>query len=247
MSLREEIMNLRTLLLTFICCTLFHHAAAYIPVDKQLNQYTEQLGVIKKVHTNKPWIALTFDDGPDPWETPEILDILKKYKATATFFVIGEQGHKYPDILEREVSEGHELANHSYSHRDFRRLTRTEIRQEISKSEDEIFLNTGQHTTLFRPPEGYCNNIILETAEQAGYAVVLWTWYQDSKDWSKPGVQKIVNRVISNVHPGDIVLFHDRISGRSQTVKALEEILPKLQKQGYHFVTVSQLIGSKSD
>ncbi|MDB5054546.1 MAG: hypothetical protein JWM44_2596 [Bacilli bacterium] len=231
-------------LLPFVCCTVFHHAEVFIPVDKQLNQYTEHLGVIKKVQTDKPWIALTFDDGPDPKETPEILDVLKKYNATATFFVIGKQGHKYQDILQREVSEGHELANHSFSHLDFRRLSRMEIRQEISKSDDEIFAITGQHTKLFRPPGGYYDNKIVEIAEQAGYKVILWTWYQDSKDWSKPGVQKIVNKVISNAHPGDIILFHDRISGSSQTVKALKEILPELQKQGYSFVSVSQLIGS---
>jgi peptidoglycan/xylan/chitin deacetylase (PgdA/CDA1 family) len=242
MFLREYKMNLWTLLfLPFICYNAFPHAADFVSADKQLNRYTQQRGIIKKVQTDKPWIALTFDDGPDPHET------LEKYNATATFFVIGEQGHKYPDILQREVSEGHELANHSFSHRDLRHLSRTEIMQEISKSDDEIFSITGQHTKLFRPPGGYLNNMVVKTAEHAGYAVVLWTWYQDSKDWSKPGVQKIVNRVISNAHPGDIVLFHDRISGSSQTVNALKEILPVLQEQGYHFVTVSQLIGSKTN
>jgi polysaccharide deacetylase family sporulation protein PdaB len=241
----EDIMNLWNLfILPIVCCTALQHTAAFIPVDQRLYEYTEYLGVIKKVQTDKPWIALTFDDGPDPLETPEILDVLKKYDAKATFFVIGEQGHKYPDIIHREVSEGHELANHSFSHRDFRRLSGEGILQEIIKSDNEIFSITGQHTKLFRPPEGYCNKLIVQTAEQAGYTVILWTWYQDSKDWSKPGVPKIVNRVISNAHPGDIVLFHDRISGRSQTVKALKAILPELQKQGYKFVTVSELIGS---
>jgi polysaccharide deacetylase family sporulation protein PdaB len=241
----EDIMNLWNLLiLPIVCYTALQHEAAFIPVDQRLNQYKEYLGVIKKVQTDKPWIALTFDDGPDPLETPEILDVLKKYNANATFFVIGEQGHKYPDIIQREVSEGHEIANHSFSHRDFRRLSENGIKQEISKSDDEIYSITGQHTKLFRPPEGYYNKLIVQLAEQAGYTVILWTWYQDSKDWSKPGVPKIVNRVISNAHPGDIVLFHDRISGRSQTVKALNAILPELQKQGYKFVTVSELIGS---
>jgi polysaccharide deacetylase family sporulation protein PdaB len=245
MSLWEVIMNLEALFfLTFVCCTVSHHSSALIPVDKRLNLYTEHMGVIKKVQTDKPWIALTFDDGPDPRETPEILDILRKYNAEATFFVLGQQAHKYPDILRREVSEGHELANHSFTHRDLRHLSRIEITQEISKLDDEIFANTGQHTKLFRPPGGYYNKKIVETAEQAGYTVVLWTWYQDSKDWSKPGVQKIVTKVISNAHPGDIILFHDRISGRSQTVMALNRILPELQKQGYQFVTISQLIGS---
>jgi polysaccharide deacetylase family sporulation protein PdaB len=243
----EDIMILWTLLfLPFFCCNAFHAATAFAPTDTQLTQYTKHLGIVKKVQTDKPWIALTFDDGPDPEETLEILDILKEYNAAATFFVIGEQGHKYPDILQREVSEGHELANHSFSHREFRHLSGIEIMQEISKSEDEIYSITGQHTKLFRPPGGYYNNIIVETAEQAGYTVILWTWYQDSKDWSKPGVQKIVNKVISNAHPGDIVLFHDRISGKSQTVRALRGILPELQKQGYTFVTVSQLISSNT-
>jgi peptidoglycan-N-acetylglucosamine deacetylase len=239
-------MNLWSLLfLPFICSTLFLHGAALIPVDKQrLNQYIEHMDIIKNVQTEKPWIALTFDDGPDPQETPEILDILKQYNAKATFFVIGEQGHKYPELLNREVSEGHELANHSFSHRNLRHLSGKQIGQEISRSDDEIFSITGRHTRLFRPPGGYYNDLIVETAQQAGYTVILWTWYQDSRDWSKPGVPKIIKRVISNAHPGDIVLFHDRISGRSQTAKALKRILPELQKQGYNFVTVSQLIES---
>jgi peptidoglycan-N-acetylglucosamine deacetylase len=241
-------MNLWTLLIVpFVCYNAIHFTTALAPAANQLNQYSEHLGIIKKVQTNKPWIALTFDDGPDPQETIKILDILKEYNAAATFFVIGEQGHKYPDILQREVSEGHEMANHSFSHREFRHLSGMEIMQEISKSEDEIYSITGQHTKLFRPPGGYYNNTIVETAENAGYTVILWTWYQDSKDWSKPGVQQIVNRVISNAHPGDIVLFHDRISGKSQTAKALRGILPVLQQQGYRFVTVSQLIGSKTN
>jgi polysaccharide deacetylase family sporulation protein PdaB len=236
-------MNLGALLLlTFVCCTVSHHVSALIPIDKRLNDKTVQVGVIKKVQTDKPWIALTFDDGPDVRETPEILDVLRKYNAEATFFVIGEQGRKYPEIIRREIAEGHELANHSFTHRDLRHLSRTDIRHEISQLDDEIFAITGQHTKLFRPPGGYYNNKIVETAEQAGYTVILWTWYQDSKDWSKPGVQKIVNKVISNAHPGDIILFHDRVSGKSQTVMALNLILPELQKQGYHFVTISQLI-----
>jgi polysaccharide deacetylase family sporulation protein PdaB len=230
---------------TLLCVPIIWYTVQYttfIPVDKRLNEYTEQLGIVKRVQTDRPWIALTFDDGPDSHETPEILDVLKKYNAKATFFVIGEQGHKHPDILRREVSEGHELANHSFSHCDFSSLNGMEIEYELFKSDDEIFSITGQRTQLFRPPGGYYNDTIVQTAQEAGYTVILWTWYQDSKDWSKPGVQKIVHRVVSNAHPGDIVLFHDRISGSSQTAKALKEILPQLQKQGYSFVTVSELI-----
>jgi polysaccharide deacetylase family sporulation protein PdaB len=234
-------MNIWILLFVPIICYTVQHTTIK-PVDKRLHQYTEHLGIVKNVQTDKLWIALTFDDGPDSLETPEILDVLKKYNAKATFFVIGEQGHKHPDILLREVSEGHELANHSFSHSNFSRLSGIEIEHEIAKSDNEIFSITGQHTKLFRPPAGYYNDKIVQTAQQAGYTVILWTWYQDSKDWSKPGVQKIVHKVVSNAHPGDIVLFHDRISGKSQTAKALNEIIPKLQEQGYNFVTVSELI-----
>jgi polysaccharide deacetylase family sporulation protein PdaB len=234
-------MNIWTLLFVSIICYTVQYTT-FVPVDKRLNQSTEHLGIVKKVQTDKPWIALTFDDGPDSFETPEILDVLKKYNAKATFFIIGEQGHKHPDMLLRELSEGHELANHSFSHCNFSHLTGIEIEDEIFKSDDEIFSITGQHTKLFRPPGGYYNDKIVQTTQQAGYTVILWTWYQDSKDWSKPGVQIIVHRVVSNAHPGDIVLFHDRISGKSQTAKALNEILPQLQKQGYIFVTVSELI-----
>ncbi|WP_234405516.1 polysaccharide deacetylase family protein [Paenibacillus sp. IHBB 10380] len=238
-------MNIWSLLfLPFVCGLPFHHEVTSIPVEKQLHQYTEQQGIIKKVQTDHRWIAFTFDDGPDPQETNEILDVLKQYHAKATFFVVGEQATKYPDIVRREVSEGHELANHTYSHTDFKHLSKEEVKEEIVKSENEILSITGQQTILFRPPGGYCNDLIMKTAEQLGYTVILWTWYQDSKDWSKPGVHQIVNRVVSNAHSGDIVLFHDRISGKSQTVKALKVILPELQEQGYSFVTISKLLGS---
>ncbi|MGF7048147.1 polysaccharide deacetylase family sporulation protein PdaB [Paenibacillus sp. DS2015] len=238
-------MNIWSLLfLPFVCWHPFHHEVTAMPVEQQLHQYTQQGSIIKRVQTDHRWIALTFDDGPDPQETIEILDILKQYQAKATFFVVGEQVTKYPDIIRREVSEGHELANHTYSHTNFNHLSKEQVKQEIVKSENEILSITGRQTTLFRPPGGYYNDLIMMTAEQLGYSVILWTWYQDSKDWSKPGVHQIVKRVISNAHPGDIVLFHDRISGKSQTANALKVILPELQKQGYRFVTISQLMDS---
>jgi polysaccharide deacetylase family sporulation protein PdaB len=219
-------------------------AAQWVSPAQQeiLHHNGERTDLIKRVETDKRWIALTFDDGPDPVETVKILDLLSRYKAKATFFIIGKQAEKHPEIINREVLEGHELANHTYSHRSMSRLSNHDLEIEIKKAENVIFSATNQHPRLFRPPGGYYTNRIVKKVNELGYTVVMWTWYQDSRDWSKPGVNKIVDTVLSHAHPGDIVLFHDRISGKSQTCEALEIILQKLQKDGYQFVTVSDLI-----
>ncbi|COH08713.1 peptidoglycan N-acetylglucosamine deacetylase A [Streptococcus pneumoniae] len=98
---------------------------------------------------------------------------------------------------------------------------------------------------LFRPPGGYINDAVFKTAKEAGYQTVLWSWHQDPRDWANPGVESIVNHVVKNAKSGDIVLLHDGGNDRSQTVAALAKILPELKKQGYRFVTVSELLRYK--
>jgi peptidoglycan/xylan/chitin deacetylase (PgdA/CDA1 family) len=187
-------------------------------------------------------VALTFDDGPNPIYTNQILDLLAKYNAKATFFVIGERAKQYPEILKREVKEGHEVANHTYSHRYDFDNSPAKLNSELEQSAKLIKNITGYKPTLYRPVAGYYNDLILNTAIKNGYRVVLWSWTQDTRDWSCPGINKITNNVILDIKPGDITIFHDSGGDRSQTVCALENILKYLSSQGFKCVTVSELI-----
>lgn len=199
--------------------------------------------IVWSVPTNEKMVAITFDDGPDILYTPDILAILKQYDAKATFFVVGFRAEKYPDMIKRQMNEGHEIANHTYKHIDFRGKSKQTIEEEIKKGGDVLYHITGKRPTLFRPPFGYYNKQIIDTAKQQGYTVVMWSKHQDTRDWQNPGTSRIVRRVISRIQPGQIILFHDHGSGsRKQTVQALKEILPILKEKGYIFVTVSELL-----
>lgn len=192
-------------------------------------------------------LALTFDDGPQPGITNEVLDLLKQYNAKATFFVIGYRVEKHPELIQREVAEGHEIANHTFNHVFFTRGVKTAIvQQEIERTDRAIMALTGKKPMLFRPPGGFYNDMTIDVANKLGYMTILWSWHQDTQDWSSPGVRRIVNKVLNNARNGDIVLMHDYISGSVQTVKALKIILPELERRGFRLVTVSELIKDKT-
>lgn len=187
-------------------------------------------------------IALTFDDGPDPKYTPTILNLLQKYGAKATFFVVGDRITSFPKLAQREVREGHELANHTYSHLKVRGQEVERIEQEIEKADERIQAITGIKPYLFRPPTGYYDDRVVKAAKNQQYTIILWSWHQDTFDWRNPGVGKIVSQVLNHARSGDIVLFHDTGGDRTQTIEALKQILPKLKEEGYKFVTVSELL-----
>lgn len=192
------------------------------------------------IQTEEKVIALTFDDGPDPRYTSQILEVLAKYDAKATFFVLGKNAEKYPEIIKRQYNEGHELANHTYSHQF--KSSEIKLQDELKKTNDIIYDITGFAPTLFRPVGGMYTDNIINTAYKSGYKVVIWSWHLDTLDWKNPGVSKISKKVLDGASPGDVVLFHDGGGNRAQTVKALEQILPELQKRGYKFVTISELM-----
>ncbi|WP_235941746.1 polysaccharide deacetylase family protein [Paenibacillus puerhi] len=198
--------------------------------------------VVWNVDTDQKLIALTFDDGPNPVYTPQILDLLKAYEAKGTFFVLGKRVQMYPAIAIREVNEGHEIANHTFDHHYLKHVRPERLVQEIRQTQEVIFDITEQLPHVFRPPGGFYNDQLLSSMKEANLTVVMWSWYQDTQDWRKPGTDKIVNQVLSNVHNGDIVLFHDLEGDCTQTVEALKIILPELKARGYQFVTVSDLI-----
>ncbi|MFF2482774.1 polysaccharide deacetylase family protein [Paenibacillus sp. NPDC058071] len=193
-------------------------------------------------------IALTFDDGPYPETTEPILDLLKEYDAKATFFVLGNRVRKYPELIRREVEEGHEVANHTFSHTYFKGNTNPgTIEDEIVRTEQLLIELTGKKPSLFRPPGGFYNEQTVNIAKNLGYKTILWSWHQDTNDWRKPGVNSIVRKVLNNARNGDIVLLHDYTPSSTQTVAALKTILPELQKQGFQIVTVSELMNSDSE
>lgn len=216
---------------------------AYGSPNKNRDYYEKRGDMIWEVHTNQKVIALTFDDGPDPYETDRILKVLNQYHAKCTFFAVGKRIAAYPDVAKRVISEGHELANHTYNHVYFRKpINQKQIQQELKLTEDEIVRVSGKHSTLFRPPGGMYDETLVDISNQMGLKPILWSWHQDTRDWNRPGVNRIANKVIGNARNGDIVLFHDHVYGQSQTREALKIILPELEKRGYRFVTVSELI-----
>lgn len=201
-------------------------------------------GVVAANRNAGKLVALTFDDGPCQRYTGEILDILKEHDAKATFFVIGKNAEKYPELVKREADEGHEIGNHTYSHPDMKKIKPEDVVEEIEKTQDIIFEITGKKPVLFRSPGGYLDDEIVRIIKGYDCTPVLWSWRQDTKDWSKPSVNYIVNLVLDNLQDGDIILFHDFNTKGSPTPEALRILLPKLKERGYKFVTVSTLMGN---
>lgn len=189
---------------------------------------------------SSPVIALTFDDGPNPIYTPQILDILKSRGVVATFFILGAQADKYPQLLEAITSSKSTLANHSYSHRNLERISITESLEEINRTEAVIEKTTKNKNKWFRPPGGNFNGLLVDKTTSLGYHFVLWNI--DPRDWTKPPVTTIAQTVISQAAPGAIILLHDGGGNRAQTVAALPTIIDSLKAQGYTFVTLNQLI-----
>lgn len=191
------------------------------------------------VAEEKKQIALTFDDGPHYRYTEEILDILKKHDVKATFFTVGTNAERFPHLIEREISEGHEVANHTYSHKHMADLTDKELEEEIRRWEDAVNGCYEYTANLFRPPEGILTESQARIIKEFGYETVLWT--VDTRDWAHNKADCIVDTVLSGAREGGIVLFHDFVSGDSPTPEALDRIIPRLKEMGYEFVTVSEL------
>ena len=225
---------------------LLPSSSVYAHTHRMDKSYFETKGdIVWHVKTSKKVIALTFDDGPHPKYTAKILDVLKKYNAKATFFIVGENVEKNKNVLLREVSEGHELGNHTYTHPNTFAIPISKLKEEVLRTDKAIFNVTGSHPKHFRSPGGAFDEEIVSMSKQFNYDFILWSWWQDTKDWSRPGVNKIVRRVLTCPQNGDIILFHDYVLGQSQTPQALEIILPKLKEMGFEFVTVSKLLEIK--
>lgn len=184
--------------------------------------------------TEKKKIALTFDDGPHPQYTPEMLAALKERNVKATFFLLGEEVEKYPEIVKQIQEEGHLIGNHSYKHEQLSKLPMEQACSQVTRTNELIYAITGVYPSYLRPPFGDWHE---KLDCEVNMVEVLWD--VDTLDWSIQNHGKIVNRAMKNLHENDIILMHD---GYETSVTAAMEIIDTLQNQGYEFVTVDELI-----
>jgi peptidoglycan/xylan/chitin deacetylase (PgdA/CDA1 family) len=199
-------------------------------------------GIYTHVHTQAPYLAMTFDDGPSAEYTLRLLDLLKARHIKATFFLIGKKVQAHPELVRRIIAEGHEVGNHTWDHPQLSKLTDAQATDEIEKTQDAIRAACGVTPTLLRPPYGALNKPEhIWIPERLKLNVIYWT--VDTEDWKQPGAAAITQRVLAGARPGAIILQHD-IHG--QTIDAMPAALDGLIAKGYHLVTVSQLIALES-
>jgi peptidoglycan-N-acetylglucosamine deacetylase len=192
-----------------------------------------------KLSQGQKVIALTFDDGPWTGSTAKVLDILKKNNIKGTFFIVGQMLKEHPDLGVRIVTEGHVIANHTWTHR-YHFMNPQVAAYEVESTSDLIYQTTGVKTTLFRPPGGIMNNGVAAYARNQKYTIVMWS--ADSVDYSRPPIARLIRNVTRESKPGGIVLMHDGGGNRSHTVEALPQIIDHFRKQGYSFVTIPELL-----
>jgi peptidoglycan-N-acetylglucosamine deacetylase len=184
-------------------------------------------------------IALTFDDGPYPMFTPLLLDELHALNVPATFFLIGRDAEQWPELAQRIEAEGNEIADHTYSHPNLDEESAPQVRDEVTRGRDVLWtlVHDPSVRTMMRPPHGRYTVETLETAQQMGYQVVLWT--DDTGDWRTVTPENIETGVVRNATSPDIVLMH---SGKLATIEALPGIVDRFRRAGYSFVTAGELL-----
>jgi peptidoglycan/xylan/chitin deacetylase (PgdA/CDA1 family) len=190
------------------------------------------------VHVDGPYIAMSFDDGPNAKLTPKLLDLLAAHHIKATFFVLGENVAENPEIVARAAREGHEIANHSWSHPNFGKTSDEGIRSQLRRTDDIIRNTIGTRPTLVRPPYGSISARQKKWVNQEfGYKIALWD--VDPFDWRRPGPAVVCNRILKLTRAGSIILSHDIHPG---TIEAMPSTFGQLEAKGFKFVTVSELI-----
>ncbi len=190
---------------------------------------------------DRPEVALTFDDGPDPRHTPGMLDTLERYGVAATFFCVGAAARAHPDLLSRAAGEGHLVANHTWSHPFLPDLSRDELRWQVEATGSALTAAAGRAAApgLVRPPYGAYTAQVLSWLDGRDATTVLWD--VDTGDWQLPGTDVIAGQAVQGARNGSIVLFHDGGGDRSQTAAALPAVIEGLQARGFRLVTLAQL------
>nr|WP_230967477.1 polysaccharide deacetylase family protein [Nostoc commune] len=220
-------------------------AQSITPATVQMNEVPKPFqGTIiyqAKLKANEKVIALTFDDGPSPKNTAQILEILKTNNIKATFFMVGQMVKYFPQVAKQVAADGHVIGNHTWHHWYFQ-MDGATASSEIDRTADIIYKTTGEKTTLFRPPGGFLNNGLAQYAKNQKYAVMMWSEQSGDAERRSPQVPMLVKNVLKQAKPGAIVLLHDGGGNRSKSVKALPEMIAGLKTQGYRFVTIPQLL-----
>lgn len=177
-------------------------------------------------------IMLTFDDGPHPDYTPKLLAILDRYKVPGTFFVVGSQAEKYPDLIKSEISAGHTVGNHTYHHVSLPKIPLNYVAEEITACGEVLKRITGRAPRFFRPPGGDYGPDIAELANMLGYSIVLWT--DDPGDYNNLPKDQLMRKTLRDISPGGIILLHD---GDNDTLEILPGLIEGLKAKGYQFIT----------
>ncbi len=203
--------------------------------------------VIHKFDTDQKAVAFTFDDGPHPVYTPQILDIFREAGAAAkaTFFMVGSQIEQYPELARTVHGEGHEIGNHTYTHPYLSKLSAEEFAEEVIRTERLIQETIGVKPLTFRPPYFDYNEQAAEWISSRGY-ITAGAVNGEAMDWEQPGVAHIVEKTREKLSPGSVLLFHDGFGDRSQTVEAVRTLVTELAAEGYRLVTVSDLVRMSS-
>ena len=219
---------------------IYVHQKIKIPEQKSREEKEKSL-YVKGPPTLK--IALTFDDGPDPVYTPQVLDLLKEYNAPSTFFLLGERVNKYPNITKRIIKEGHTIGNHSWSHPDLTTLNDQQLSTEILSTERVIEETINKETSLMRPPYGFISHNLIAKLKRMDYKIIHWSL--DSLDWKAKEKEDVLTRTIPYLNQGAIILFHSAGGPKQSlmpTVKALPIIIEKLRAHNIELVTVDELL-----
>jgi peptidoglycan/xylan/chitin deacetylase (PgdA/CDA1 family) len=209
-----------------------------------VSKVLRRCGAITHVETSEPVVALTFDDGPHPDYTPLLLEILDRYGAKATFFMVGETAQKYPELVKAVADAGHTIGNHSWDHKSFPLLSRKDRRLQLRKCSQALF---PYGSMLFRPPFGHHNAVSGIEAFLSGYTVMAWSAL--AYDWLDHKAEWIVDKVDGEIKPGAIILFHDALYfsvndgcvDRRPTLSAIDTLLSKMSHK-LKFVTVPELL-----
>jgi peptidoglycan-N-acetylglucosamine deacetylase len=206
--------------------------------------------VLCSVRIKEKKIALTFDDGPNPEYTPLLLTRLAEYRVSATFFLIGRNLKRHPEIGRRIVQEGHEVGNHTYNHGILPLLSNSSVRNELASTHQLFADLLNVQPAFFRPPFGLLTRRGLDEVERFAYRAVVGDVFP--LDTARPSHETIARRVLRRARPGSIIILHDGYVWRfdrdkSQTVRALDGLIPALREQGYEFVTLSHLVSAQTE
>lgn len=201
------------------------------------NELKKALYVPRKIDKTKKLIAFTFDDGPKPGNTERVVKALEKNDARATFYMLGQNAKAYPKTVDMVYKSGNEVSGHSYDHPLLTKLSASGVAQQYQKMNDAIFAACGSKAVNFRPPYGGINSTV---KSQINGPLILWS--VDTLDWKTRNTVATVDSILKHSQDGDIVLMHDI---HEPTVKAVEEVLPKLKAKGYEICTVSELLEAK--